>query len=159
MRNKKQKFDHLDARILRALQNDSSQSQRELAEKVGLSQNACWRRLQAIQESGVIKGYSLLLDRTGLDLGVTVFVMVRTRHHSREWLETFRRHVVSIPQVIEFFRIGGDYDYLVKVVARDIAAYDEIYQRLIEKVELDAVTSYFVMEVIAEQRPLPVGDL
>lgn len=152
----KHKFDHMDARILRALQNDSSLSQRELAEAVGLSQNACWRRLKAIQESGLIKGYTLRLDRNALDLGVTVFVMIRTRHHSKAWLENFRRHVSSIPQVVEFFRIAGEYDYLLKVVARDIASYDAVYQRLIGKVELEAVTSCLAMEVIEEQRPLPL---
>ncbi|MBD0414654.1 Lrp/AsnC family transcriptional regulator [Oryzicola mucosus] len=152
------KLDHLDVRILRALQNDSSLSQRELADIVGLSQNACWRRLRMFRESGLIKGYSLKLDRQALELGVTVFMMIRTRHHSKKWLETFRQHVSAIPEVIDFYRIGGDYDYLLKVVAHDINAYDKVYQRLIDKVELDAVTSYFAMEAIEDQRPLPLRD-
>lgn len=152
------KLDHLDVRILRALQNDSSLSQRELADKVGLSQNACWRRIRAYRESGLIKGYSLRLDREALELGVTVFMMIRTRHHSRQWLQLFRQQVSAIPEVIDFYRIGGDYDYLLKVVAHDINAYDKVYQRLIEKVELDAVTSYFAMEAIEDQRPLPLRD-
>ena len=152
----KQKFDHMDLRILRALQNDSSLSQRELAETVNLSQNACWRRLQAIHQSGVIQGYSVRLNRAAVDLDVVVFVM--TRHHSKAWLETFRQHVRSMPEVIDFYRIGGDYDYMLKIVTRDLASYDRTYQRLIEKVELDTVTSYFAMEAIEEQRPLPIRD-
>jgi Lrp/AsnC family transcriptional regulator len=154
----KVKFDHMDLRILRALQNDSSLSQRELAETVNLSQNACWRRLQAIRESGVIKGYSLRLNRAVIDMNVVVFVMIRTRHHSKAWLETFRQHVQSMPEVVDFYRIGGDYDYMLKIVTHDLASYDRFYQRLIEKVELDTVTSYFAMEAIAEQRPFPLRD-
>jgi Lrp/AsnC family transcriptional regulator len=154
----KVKFDHMDLRILRALQNDSSLSQRELAETVNLSQNACWRRLQAIRESGVIKGYSLRLNRAAIDMNVVVFVMIRTRHHSKAWLETFRQHVQSMPEVVDFYRIGGDYDYMLKIVTHDLASYDRFYQRLIEKVELDTVTSYFAMEAIAEQRPFPLRD-
>lgn len=154
----KPKFDHMDLRILRALQNDSSLSQRELAETVNLSQNACWRRLQAIRESGVIKGYSIRLNRAVIDMNVVVFVMIRTRHHSKAWLETFRQHVQAMPEVVDFYRIGGDYDYMLKIVTQDLASYDRFYQRLIEKVELDTVTSYFAMEAIAEQRPFPLRD-
>jgi Lrp/AsnC family transcriptional regulator len=152
------KLDHFDLRILRALQRDSSLSQRELAEKVGLSQNACWRRLQMIKESGVIEGYSLRLNRAALDLDVVVFVMVRTRKHSKAWLESFRLHVQSMAEVIDFYRIGGDYDYMLKIVTHDLASYDRFYQRLIEKIELETVTSYFAMEAIEEQRPFPIRE-
>lgn len=148
--------DHIDQKILAALQVDSSLSQRELAEKIGLSQNACWRRLQALNASGIITGSTTRLDREKLGLGLVVFVLLRTRHHSVDWLTTFRKHVASIPEVIDFFRIGGDYDYMLKVVTRDMASYDRVYQRLIEAVELDSVTSYFAMETIEEQRPLPL---
>jgi Lrp/AsnC family transcriptional regulator len=152
------KIDHIDARILQALQRDSSLSQRALAEAVGISQNACWRRLQALDRSGVIGAYSARLDRQSVGLGIVAFAMIRTRHHSKAWLEPFRQHVTSIPEVIDFFRVAGDYDYILKIVARDIANYDRIYQRLIDRFELDAVTSYFAMEAIAEDRPLPVPE-
>ncbi len=148
--------DHIDHHILTALQADASLSQRELAEKVGLSQNACWRRLKSLRQTGIIKGSSAKLDREKLGLGLVVFVMIRTRHHSENWLNIFRRHVSNIPEVVDFFRIGGDYDYMLKVVTHDMASYDAIYQRLIEKVELDSVTSYFAMEAIEEQRPIPL---
>ncbi|WP_159588822.1 Lrp/AsnC family transcriptional regulator [Chelativorans xinjiangense] len=150
------KIDHIDRTILRVLQSDSSLSQRELAEKVGLSQNACWRRLKAIQEKGLIEGHTIRLDPAKVGLGLTVFVMVRTRHHSREWLETFRRTVTTIPNIIDFYRIAGDYDYMLKVMAEDMNAFDRIYQMIIEKVELDTVTSYITMEAIADQRNLPL---
>ena len=82
--------------------------------------------------------------------------MLRTRHHSVNWLDEFRQHVSTIPEVIDFYRIGGDYDYFLKIVTRNIESYDTVYQRLISKVELDSVTSYFAMEAIEEQRPLPI---
>ena len=150
------KIDQIDRDILAQLQRDGSLSQRDLAERVGLSQNACWRRLKALQDKGILKGTRAEVDRARLDLGLVVFVMLRTRHHSADWLAQFRRHVLTIPEVVDFHRIGGDYDYQLKVVTRDMASYDKVYQRLIAGVELDSVTSYFAMEAIAEGRPLPV---
>lgn len=149
-------FDQIDIAILMQLQQDASLSQRELADRVGLSQNACWRRIGALRDSGVLKGSRAMLDRRKLGLDLVVFVMIRTRHHSAEWLQAFRRHVLTIPEVVDFHRIGGDYDYQLKVVTEDMASYDRVYQRLIEGVELDSVTSYFAMEAIAENRPLPL---
>lgn len=148
--------DHIDRCLLRELQLDSSLSQRELADRVGLSQNACWRRLKALDAAGVLLGSTARIDRRKLGLDLVVFVMLRTRHHSADWLARFRRHVLTIPEVVDFHRIGGDYDYQLKVVTQDMASYDRVYQRLIEGVELDSVTSYFAMEAIAEGRPLPL---
>ncbi|HET7413246.1 MAG TPA: Lrp/AsnC family transcriptional regulator [Pararhizobium sp.] len=153
---KGQKIDHFDARILRELQIDSTLSQRDLAARVGLSQNACWRRLKALEENGIIEGRTVRLDRHALGLGLAVFVMIKTRHHSSSWLKTFSTHVSTIPEVIDFFRIGGDYDYMLKIVTTDMVSYDTVYQRLIAAVELESVTSYFAMEAIEEQRPLPL---
>ena len=150
------KLDQIDTRILKELQRDASLSQRELADRVGLSQNACWRRLKALTDDGVLRGSSARIAREKLGLSLVVFVMLRTRHHSTKWLQAFRSHVLTIPEVVDFHRIGGDYDYQLKVVTQDMASYDKVYQRLIEKVELDSVTSYFAMEAIAEGRPLPL---
>lgn len=147
-------MDEKDLKIIEVLQKNSSLSQRELAEKVNLSQNACWRRLQRLNESGVIVGSKVRVDREKLGLGLVVFMMIKTRHHSADWLDTFRRAVLNIPEVIDFFRIGGEYDYLIKVITEDMSSYDLVYQRLISVVELDSVTSYFSMETIAEERPL-----
>ena len=149
-------MDQKDRYIIRALQLDSSLSQRQLAEKVNLSQNACWRRLQRLKETGVIVGSTVVLDREKLDLDLVVFMMVKTRHHSSDWLTAFRRTVLNIPDVVDFFRIGGDYDYMIKVITKNMGSYDEVYQRLISSIELDSVTSYFSMETIAEQRPLKI---
>ncbi|WP_295814694.1 Lrp/AsnC family transcriptional regulator [uncultured Nitratireductor sp.] len=151
-----EKIDQFDRKILRALQRDASLSQRDLAEKVGLSQNACWRRLKLLEERGIIRGRTLQVDRNKLGLGLVVFVMVKTRHHSTAWLQTFRQHVSSIPEIVDFFRIGGDYDYMLRIVTTDMESYDSVYQRLIQKVELESVTSYFAMEAIEERRPLPI---
>ncbi len=150
------KFDHIDRAILDALQADASLSQRELAEQVGLSQNACWRRLRRLTEHGVLRGSRARICREKLGLELVVFVLLRTRYHSADWLRAFRRHVLTIPEVVDFYRISGDYDYMLKVVTEGMGAYDRVYQRLIEGVEFDSVTSYFAMEAIAEERPLPL---
>lgn len=149
-------IDQIDRRILRELQQDAGLSQRDLADRVGVSQNACWRRLRALTDSGMLRGSTARIDRRALGLDLVVFVLLRTRHHSAGWLQTFRRHVLTIPEIVDFHRIGGDYDYLLKVVTEDMTSYDKVYQRLIEGVELDGVTSYFAMEAIAEGRPLPL---
>lgn len=151
-----QKIDQIDILLLRELQKNATLSQRELADRVGLSQNACWRRLKALSEADILQGSSARIARERLGLNLVVFVMLRTRHHSAEWLQAFRRHVLTIPEVVDFHRIGGDYDYQLKVVTQDMTSYDQVYQRLIDKVELDSVTSYFAMEAIAENRPLPL---
>jgi Lrp/AsnC family transcriptional regulator len=152
------KLDHFDCRILEELQRDSAQSQRSLSERIGLSQNACWRRLKALEGSGIIRARTAILDRTRLGAGLVVFSLIKTRHHSARWLDEFRKHVSAIPEVVDFYRIGGEYDYLLKIVARDMASYDEVYKRLIEKddIELETVTSFFAMEAIEEQRPIPL---
>ncbi len=149
-------IDHFNQKILSILQRDSTISQREIAEQVHLSPNACWNRLQNLKKEGVILGQTVRLDREKLGLGLVVFVMIKTKHHSGDWLQMFRQHVADIPEVVDFFRIGGEYDYLLKVVTKDMTTYDGVYQRLIKGVELDSVTSNFAMESIVEQRPLPV---
>lgn len=148
------KIDQINLNILKCLQDDPTQSQRDLAERVGLSQNACWRRLKQLEDAGIITGQRLKLDRDRLGLSLVVFTMIRTRTHSADWLKRFRTHVMSIPDVVDFYRIGGDYDYMIKIVTQDMGSFDRFYQRLIEKLELDAVTSYFAMEAICEDRPL-----
>lgn len=149
--------DHIDRRILEELQRDSAISQRVVAERVGLSQNACWRRMQALDKAGVIRNRTVTLDRDRLGMGLVVFVMIKTRHHSADWLAMFRKHVSAIPEVIDFFRIGGEYDYMLKVVTQDMGRYDLFYQRLISGIELHTVTSHFAMEAIEEQRPIALA--
>lgn len=159
MTHMKESFDEIDIRILNTLQNEAGLSQRELAERVGLSQNACWRRLQRLQSSGIVKGTRTLVDLSALGLDLTVFVMIRTRHHSRDWSQSFARHVAALPEVIDCHRIGGDWDYMLKVVTRGMAGYDIFYQRLINGFEFDTVTGLFSMEGILENRPVDLNRL
>lgn len=151
-------IDQIDRRILDAAQRDGSLSQRELAERVGLSQNALWRRLKRLEEGGVLLGSRRQISALKLGLDLTVFVMVRTRNHSDEWIEAFRTHVRRIPQVVEMHRIGGDWDYMLKVVTRGMSGYDTVYRRLTTGIELETVTGFFSMETMLEDRPLDVFD-
>ncbi|MDG3039857.1 Lrp/AsnC family transcriptional regulator [Roseicyclus marinus] len=148
-------LDTFDKSIIRALQRDASLSQRDLAEKVGLSQNACWRRLTRLREEGVIMGQTIRVNMQALGQGLTVYAMVRTRHHSLAWLEKFRKSVLAIENVVDFYRIAGDYDYMIKIVARDMNDFDRVYQKLIGDNELETVTSYIAMEAIANGRDIP----
>jgi len=153
------KIDEFDWKILNRLQHDAGLSQRELADQVGLSQNACWRRLQRLQSSGVLgpSRTEIALEMLGFDL--TTIVMIRTRHHSKEWAEDFRKHVGRLPEVIDFYRIGGDWDYLIKVVTRGISGYDAFYQKLITNFDLATVTGFFAMEAIIRNRPVDLVRL
>lgn len=151
-----EKLDHIDRRILDITQRDGSLAQRELADRVGLSQNALWRRLKRLEEAGVLLGTRRRVDAGKVGLDLTVFVMVRTRTHSDGWIEAFRAHVARIPEVAEMHRIGGDWDYMLKVVTRGMAGYDSVYKRLTTGIELETVTGFFSMETMLEDRPLDV---
>ena len=146
-------IDNIDLKILTCLQKDASLSQRELADRVGLSQNACWRRMQRMQASGLISASRVTVDLSRLGMDLTVFVMIRTSHHSKDWAEVFARHVKSLPEVVDFYRIGGDWDYMPKVVCRGMRGYDQFYQRLITGFDFTTVTGLFSMEGILENRP------
>jgi Lrp/AsnC family transcriptional regulator len=149
-----EKIDSIDLRILNCLQQQAGLSQRDLAEQAGISQNACWRRLQRLTSDGILRGSHADIDLSALGLDLTVLVMIRTRHHSKEWAERFRKHVEKLPEVIDFYRIGGDWDYMVKVITRGMAGYDAFYQRLITDFDLATVTGYFSMEAIIDNRPV-----
>ena len=128
----------------------------DVAKRVGLSPTPAWRRIRKLEQSGVIRGRVALLDARQLNVGVTVFVSVRTNQHTREWLDTFARAVAVMPEVVEFYRMSGDIDYLLRVVVPSIEAYDNFYQRLIGKVELFDVSSSFAMEQIKYTTALPL---
>lgn len=147
-------LDAIDRKILAVLQKDGSRSQRDVAEDVGLSQNACWRRMRRLKDLGVIEGVHTRLNASLIGLDLTVFMMIRTRQHSEGWSQTFRNHVASIPEITDVYRIGGDWDYLIKVVTTSMAGYDRVYQQLTTKLELETVTGLFTMETILENRPL-----
>jgi len=149
-------MDSIDKKILTCLQDDASLSIAEISDRVNLSQTPCWRRIQNLEKTGVIKKRVAILDRNNVNVGVTVFVSLKTRHHNREWLEKFARAVKDLPEVVEFYRMSGDVDYQLKVVVPDIAAYDAVYKRLIEKIDLDDVSSTFAMEEIKCETALPL---
>ncbi|ABD88509.1 Lrp/AsnC family transcriptional regulator [Rhodopseudomonas palustris] len=149
-------LDELDRKILATLQVDSSLSMQEVAERVGLSSTPCWRRIQKLENSGYIKRRVALLDAEKLNLGVSVFIAVRTNQHSAEWVQRFRKIVVSFPEVVDFYRLSGDVDYLIRAVVSDIRAYDDLYQRLIAKIDLQDVSSMFTMEQIKSTTELPL---
>lgn len=151
------RLDRIDRLLLDALQRDASQSNAELAEHINLSVNGCWRRVKRLEERGVIRKRVALLDQQHLDLSATVFVQIKTRHHEADWLERFARGVAAIPEVVEFYRMSGETDYLLKIVARDIADYDRVYQQLIAVVPLHDVSSSFAMERIKSTTALPLG--
>ncbi|OHB26483.1 MAG: transcriptional regulator [Phenylobacterium sp. RIFCSPHIGHO2_01_FULL_69_31] len=149
-------LDTIDRRILRELQKDATIPIAELAQVVGLSQTPCWKRIKRLTDAGIITSRVALLDRSKLDLGLAVFVSVRTNRHDQEWLDAFAGAAASMPEVVEFYRLSGDTDYLLKVLVRDIAAYDAFYKRLIAAVPLSDVSSAFAMEQIKSTTALPV---
>jgi Lrp/AsnC family transcriptional regulator len=149
-------FDPIDRRILRELQADATIPLAELAERIGLSQTPCWKRVKRLTDAGVIEKRVALLDREKLDLGLVVFVAVRTSRHDQDWLDAFAKGAASLPEVVELYRMSGETDYLLKVVVRDIAAYDAFYKRLIAATPLTDVSSSFAMEQIKYTTALPV---
>ena len=149
-------FDSYDRLILSHLQEDADVSLAELAERVNLTKNPCWRRVQKLQQMGVIQKKVALLDPKKLNLDVTVFVNVRTNQHSTDWLQKFEDAVDGIPEIVEFYRMSGDVDYMLKVVVPSIEAYDAVYQKMISQVEVYNVSSYFAMEQLKNTTALPL---
>jgi len=150
------KLDAIDRELLRLLQLDAEMPMAKLAEAVNLSPTPCWRRIQRLKDEGVITKQVALLDPHKLNLGVTVFVAVRTNQHSQSWFEKFHAAVKEIPEVVEFYRMSGDVDYLLRVVVPNIGAYDTVYKRLIRSSDLFDVSSSFAMEEIKFTTALPL---
>jgi Lrp/AsnC family transcriptional regulator len=148
--------DDIDRRILSCVQQDATLPIEEIARRAGLSASPCWRRIQKLEAAGIIAKRVALLDPDRMNVGVTVFVAVRTNQHNAEWAERFCRGVARIPEVVEFYRMSGEIDYLLRVVVPDIAAYDGVYKRLIKIADLYDVSSSFAMERIKYTTALPV---
>ncbi len=148
--------DAADLRILGVLQEDTSLSIGEVAERVNLSQNACWRRIKRLEEDGVILRRVALLNAARLEAGVTVFVTIRAAEHSDSWLAELTAVVRRIPEIVEFYRMSGDIDYLLKIKVADIAAYDGVYKRLIHGIRLSDVSSAFAMEELKNTTAIPL---
>ena len=142
-------LDAIDRQILEHLQADASRPVAEIAERVGLSTNPCWRRIRRMEEQGIITRRTVLVDPAKLGLGLIAFVTIKTDHHDKAWLRAFADAVDLLPEIVECHRMTGDVDYMLKVVVRDVAHYDDVYQRLLEKVPgLRDVSSTFSMEML-----------
>lgn len=150
------KIDNYDTHILKLLQEDATLSIAEISEKIGLSQNACWRRLKILEEGDYILKRVALLNYKKLGCGVTVYVTIRTNQHTDEWLEKFASGIEAIPEVVEFHRMSGDVDYFLKIRVQDIDDYDRIYKKMIKCAPMADVSSSFAMERIKETTEIPL---
>jgi Lrp/AsnC family transcriptional regulator len=151
-----EKLDDVDRILLRALQADGTQSLESLAGRADISTNTCWRRVKRLEESCVIARRLALIDPEKLGLNQTIFVAIRTRDHSAGWLKRFADAVRTIPEVVEFYRMAGDVDYLLKVQARSVQDYDRVYKALIARVDIADVSATFAMECLKNTTELPV---
>ena len=152
-------MDRVDRKILAQLQNNADIPGPELAKVVGISTTPCWRRVQKLEEEKIIRRRVALLDAAKINAAVTVFVSIRVRSHSPEWLRRFSEVVASFPEVVEFYRMSGDVDYLMRVVVPDVAGYDAFYKRLVAKVEIGDVSSRFAMQELKFTTELPLSYL
>jgi len=154
-----QRMDAIDRKILAVVQEDASLSVAEIGQRVGLSSTPCWKRLQKLEAEGVITGRVALIDPEKIGLGITVFVSVETGDHSQDWLTKFAALVSAMPEVMEFYRMAGDVDYMLRVVVRDMQSYDAFYKKLIAAIPLKNVTSRFAMERVKSTTALPIGQM
>ena len=142
--------------IIAAVQADGTVAMAALSEKVGLSSTPCWKRVKRLEEDGYIESRVTLVNRKKVGLPVTVFVSVRTTDHDDKWLKNFAAAVIALPEVMEFHRMSGDVDYLLKVVTTDIDGYDRFYKKLIKAARMSGVSSAFSMEQIKYTTALPL---
>ena len=152
-------IDLIDRKILNLLQRDATLSIAEIADRVGLSQTPCWKRIQRLEKDGIIERRVALLNPEKLGLGLTVFVSVETNDHSQAWLARFAELVTAMPEVLEFYRMAGDVDYMLRVIVPDMVAYDRFYKRLIAAIPLKNVSSRFAMERVKATTMLPIGSV
>ena len=150
-------MDRIDKNILRLLQSDATLPVADIAKKVGLSTTPCWRRIQKMEEDKIIQRRVAILDNKKVNVGVTVFVSIKTDKHNTEWLKRFAEVITTYEEVVEFFRMSGQIDYLLKVVVPDIEAYDEFYKKLVANIEIEDVSSTFAMERIKDTTILPLA--
>ena len=149
-------LDDIDRRLLRQVQRDATLSLDALAERVGLSRNACWRRLRSLETEGIIARRVALVDPQKVDLGLIAIMLIRTSRHEPDWLDRFARATRDMPEIQSAYRMSGDLDYLIRARVANVAAYDALYRRLIAKVEMSDVSTSFVMEELKETTELPL---
>jgi Lrp/AsnC family transcriptional regulator len=151
-----QKIDDADRKLLAILQIDSSLSLEEISARTAMSANTAWRRIKRLEDLGVITKRVALISPEAVGLGMTVFVAIKTADHSDAWLERFAGAVALIPEVVEFYRMSGDTDYLLKLLVASIADYDRVYKKLIRSAQLNDVSSSFAMETIKYTTAVPL---
>ncbi|PKM18564.1 MAG: transcriptional regulator [Gammaproteobacteria bacterium HGW-Gammaproteobacteria-15] len=151
-------MDNFDHQILTILQRDASIALKDLAEAVNLTSTPCWKRVKKLEDEGYIRSRVALLDAERVGLGLSVFVQIKTQRHESGWLEKFARTVSQFDEVMEFYRMSGEWDYMLRVVVSDIAAYDRFYKKLIGSTEgLVDISSNFAMEQIKYTTALPLS--
>lgn len=149
-------IDDLDRRILRALQDDASQSVEKIASLVGSSKSPVWARIKKLKDNGVIAKEVTLLDPEKVGQSEVFFIAVKTDQHEENWLERFSAAVKDMPEIQEAHRLAGEIDYLLKVRVSDTRAFDEFYKRLVARVRLFAVTSSLSMETLKSTTEIQV---
>ena len=149
-------LDRTNLELLGFLQRDSSIAIEKLAEQVSLSRNACWRRIKALEDAGLILRRVALLDPVGLGLPLVALVVVRTNQHEKDWLERFRTAVMEMPEVVAAWRMSGDLDYVLRIRIPSVAGYDDFYQRLITQMPMSDVSVSFVLEEIKDTTEIPL---
>lgn len=152
-------LDRIDRRILQELMRDATLPVSQLAERVGLSQTPCWKRVQKLDAAGIITGRVAIVDPTAIGLGLTVFVEIEAADHTPEWRATFGAVVADYPEILEVHRMAGEVDYLLKVVVSGMAAYDDFYLELTQRVACRNVTSKFSMERMKAMTALPIDSI
>ncbi len=150
------KLDTIDQKILTLLQQDATLSVDHISEQVALSRNACWRRIKALEASGVITRRVALVDAAKVGCGLSALVMVRTSRHDAEWLMQFQAVLKSMPQIVSAYRMTGDLDYVLRVRVADVTAYDRFYKQLTQRISLSDISASFVMEEIKETTAVPL---
>ena len=151
--------DKIDQKILRILQIDSSLSMDKMSEKVNLSRNACWRRIRRMESEGIIKGRVALVEPRSVNLGLSVFVMIKTNSHELDWAKRFESVVSNFPQIVGAHRMAGDLDYILRVRVKDVSDYDKFYQNLISKISISDISASFVMDDLKDTTVLPTDRM
>ena len=149
-------LDEFDLKILRFVQADASLSADQLAEKIGLSRNACWRRLKRLETESIIKRKVALVDPESVELELSVFILIKALGHETDWLEKFKNAVTSMPEIIGAHRMSGELDYILRVRVQNVKSYDDFYQRLIARVPIADISASFVMEDLKDTTALPI---
>lgn len=150
-------LDLIDRKIVAALMADATTPIAQIADKVGLSQTPCWKRIQKLEATGVLTRRVALADPARLGFGLTVFVGIEAPDHSTEWRDAFSRALDHLPQVMEAWRMAGDIDYLLRVAVPDMAAFDRFYKALTDAVPIKNLTSQFAMESLRHTTAYPVN--